>query len=75
MSTLDLDLLQSWEGREEINEDVITLPQVQMLASTLDHDPEEHLDGTILPPLYHWLYFLQPVKFSAMKWKIGFNQH
>ena len=66
MSTLDLDLLQSWEGREEINEDVITLPQVQMLASTLDHDPEEHLDGTILPPLYHWLYFLQPVKFSDL---------
>ena len=66
MSTLDLDLLQSWEGREEINEDVITLPQVQMLASTLDHDPEEHLDGAILPPLYHWLYFLQPVKFSDL---------
>ena len=66
MSTLDLDLLQSWEGREEINEDVITLPQVQMLASTLDHDPEEHLDGAILPPLYHWLYFLQPAKFSDL---------
>jgi 3-methylfumaryl-CoA hydratase len=66
MSALDLDLLQSWEGREETNEDVITLPQVQMLASTLDHDPKNYLDGAILPPLYHWLYFLQPTKISDL---------
>ena len=39
MSDVDLDLLRSWEGREESREDVITLAPVQMLAATLDRDP------------------------------------
>ena len=66
MSALDLDLLCSWEGREETSEDVITLAPVRALASTLDHEPTEYVDGRILPPLYHWLYCLQPTKFSDL---------
>ena len=57
MSELDLDLLRSWEGREETREDVLSLTPVQMLAATLDRDPAAFSDGDVLPPLYHWLYF------------------
>ncbi len=57
MSDVDLDLLRSWEGREETREDVITLAPVQMLAATLDRDPAAFTEGDLLPPLYHWLLF------------------
>lgn len=57
MSKLDLDLLRSWEGREESREDVLSLTPVQMLAATLDRDPTAFSEGDLLPPLYHWLYF------------------
>jgi len=57
MSEVDLDLLRSWEGREVLNEDVLSLTPVQMLAATLDRDPEAFAEGDGLPPLYHWLYF------------------
>mgnify|MGYP001820659944 CR=1 FL=1 len=57
MSEIDLDLLRSWEGREETREDVISLAPVQMLAATLDRDPAAFSDGDLLPPLYHWLFF------------------
>lgn len=57
MSELDLDLLRSWEGKEETREDLLALTQAQMLAATLDRDPEALSAGDILPPLYHWLYF------------------
>jgi 3-methylfumaryl-CoA hydratase len=57
MSEVDLDLLSSWEGREETREDVISLSPVQMLAATLDRDPAAFSDGDLLPPLYHWLFF------------------
>lgn len=57
MSDVDLDLLRSWEGREETREDVVSLAPVQMLAATLDRDPEAFAEGDLLPPLYHWLFF------------------
>lgn len=55
MSDLDLDLLRSWEGREESREDVISLAPVQMLAATLNRDPAVFSEGDVLPPLFHWL--------------------
>ncbi len=57
MSEVDLEQLRSWEGREERREDVISLAPVQMLAATLDRDPEKYAEGDPLPPLYHWLFF------------------
>ena len=66
MSTLDLDLLHSWEGREEAGEDVIALAPVRALAATLDHEPEKYVEGGILPPLYHWLYCLEPTRFGDL---------
>jgi len=66
VSALDLDELLSWEGREETSQDLITLAPVRALAATLDHDSGGYLDGGILPPLYHWLYFLLPTRFSDL---------
>lgn len=57
MSDLDMELLRSWEGREELREDLLALTPARALAATLDHDPEMLAEGELLPPLYHWLYF------------------
>lgn len=58
MTEVDLEQLRSWEGREETREDVISLAPVQMLAATLDRDPAVFAESSVLPPLYHWLFFL-----------------
>jgi len=52
------DPLQSWIGRSETVEDTITRTPVVALTATLDHPPALVAEGTVLPPLWHWLYFL-----------------
>jgi len=49
---------QSWVGREETAHDVVTPTPCAALAATLDRDPARPADGTPLPALWHWLYFL-----------------
>ncbi|GIT14727.1 MAG: hypothetical protein CM1200mP36_04830 [Gammaproteobacteria bacterium] len=61
----DLERLRDWEGREEVRDDVIALAPVQALGATLDHDPGVYWDGEILPPLYHWLFFLDLTKLGG----------
>jgi 3-methylfumaryl-CoA hydratase len=51
---LDIAKLQQWIGRSETRSDVVTAAPVAALAATLDIDSP----GEILPPLWHWLYFL-----------------
>ena len=50
--------LQDWVGRQEAREDLLYPTPVQALAATLDQEPSPAPDGTPLPPLWHWLYFL-----------------
>lgn len=50
--------LRDWEGRVEIWRDQATLAPARGLAATLDSDQPEPEVGTVLPPLWHWLYFL-----------------
>lgn len=50
--------LQDWAGRQELREDLLHPTPVQALAATLDHESAPVPDGTPLPPLWHWLYFL-----------------
>lgn len=50
--------LQDWTGRSETAEDVVTAAPHAALSATLDRDPARPAPGTILPPLWHWLYFL-----------------
>ncbi len=50
--------LESWIGRSETRRDLITAAPMSALVATFDH-PERDIDqGTPLPPLWHWLYFL-----------------
>ncbi|MCB1954632.1 MAG: MaoC family dehydratase N-terminal domain-containing protein [Rhodocyclaceae bacterium] len=57
--TVDLAHLQQWVGRQTVQEDEITAFPMRALKATLespqvgDGDP-----GDVLPPLWHWLYFL-----------------
>lgn len=50
--------LQSWIGRMETARDVVVPTPYAALCATLDYDAARPAEGTPLPPLWHWLYFL-----------------
>jgi 3-methylfumaryl-CoA hydratase len=52
------DDLRSWIGRSETVRDTIHPTPVLALAATLDHPAAPVPEGSPLPPLWHWLYFL-----------------
>ena len=58
---MDLEKLESWIGREEHIEDVVTLGPVHLLAVTLEVETPH-----VLPPLWHWLYFLPAHRMSDL---------
>lgn len=57
--TLDEGILKSWIGKVRQAEDLIDAGQANRLQSTLDRDPVLG-EGDALPPLWHWIYFLEP---------------
>src|SRR5438874_3190533 len=57
-AALDSELLRSWVGRTETRSDVIDARPVGLLSATLDRDDPSPRQGDLLPPLWHWLYFL-----------------
>jgi len=66
---LDADTLthlQSWVGKTETVHDVLTAAPMRGLAATLDRDDPPPDNGTVLPPLWHWLYFLPQHRQSAL---------
>lgn len=59
MSKVDLEYLRTWVGKEVVDEDVLEVRHARLMAATLGM-PEQNLrTGTPMPPLWHWLYFLQ----------------
>src|SRR5256885_4123014 len=58
--------LQSWQGRSEPLADSITAAPVAALSATLDREAPEPADGTALPPLWHWMYFLPHARQSEL---------
>ncbi len=56
---IDAPDLRQWIGRTEHANDVIGPTPYAALAATLDRAAERPAPGTPLPPLWHWLYFLQ----------------
>ena len=67
--------LQDWMGRTETVTDVATVTPYAALAATLDwpvtNGPQRPANGTPLPYLWHWLYFL-PI---ARQSEIGEDGH
>ena len=55
---MDIAHLQSWIGRTEHHDERIAPFPSNALAATLDRDDPAYVDGTDLPPLWHWLHFL-----------------
>jgi len=47
-----------WIGRSEAVEDFIAPAPAQAAAATLDDADARFEDGTAVPPLWHWFYFL-----------------
>lgn len=52
-----MDQLRDWIGRSETRQDQLTATPVAALSATLDREDAAPEPGTVLPALWHWLYF------------------
>jgi 3-methylfumaryl-CoA hydratase len=58
VNTIDLDHLRRWVGREQRDADIAALRHARLMAATVDRPGPPLADGDALPPLWHWIYFL-----------------
>ena len=65
------DELRPWVGRSRAVEDLATPFPVRALSATLDEADPDPQNGDVLPPLWHWLYFLEAAPLS----KVGPDGH
>lgn len=68
---MSLEKLKDWIGREQSTEDLAAPFPVRALAATFDEADPDPASGDPLPPLWHWLYFLD----AARQSKIGPDGH
>ena len=68
---MSLEELEGWIGRSQSMEDLAAPFPVRALAATFDARDPEPRPGDPLPPLWHWLYFLE----IAPQSKIGSDGH
>lgn len=66
MDASELNKLQSWVGRREEVEDVVSAARFAALAATLDHDSGWPEPGAPLPPLWHWTLCTPIVRHSEL---------
>lgn len=60
MDAAVLEQLQQWVGRSRGDEDLISVRHARLMAATVDFPrPERIAAGAPLPPLWHWIYFLE----------------
>jgi hydroxyacyl-ACP dehydratase HTD2-like protein with hotdog domain len=64
--TGELERMREWVGRTETRADEITRTPIALLSATLDRDDPPPKRGDVLPPLWHWLYFLPTQRHSEM---------
>jgi len=50
--------VSEWIGKTETRSDVVTPGPIAALSATLDREDPPPQTGDVLPPLWHWLYFL-----------------
>lgn len=63
--------IQEWVGRTEVVSDTATATPYAALSATFDRNSERPEPGTLLPALWHWLYFLPLYRQS----EIGHDGH
>jgi 3-methylfumaryl-CoA hydratase len=63
---IDIKNLRTWIGKTESATDQITPTPIAALAATLDITAEPPQAGAAVPPLWHWLYFLELHRQSAL---------
>ncbi len=63
---IDLDHLRQWLLREAVREDRADPGAAQRMAATVDDVPRALAEGDPLPPLWHWLYFLDAAPRPAL---------
>ncbi len=59
MNGIGLEHLRGWIGRTRSDEDAIAARHARLMAATVGADAASIVDGAALPPLWHWLYFLE----------------
>lgn len=68
---MSLEKLEDWIGRSQTIEDLAAPFPVRALSATFDENDPDPKAGDALPPLWHWLYFLE----AAPQSKIGPDGH
>ncbi|NQW50068.1 MAG: MaoC family dehydratase N-terminal domain-containing protein [Rhodospirillales bacterium] len=68
---MSLENLKDWIGRTQSMEDLAAPFPVRALSATFDEKDPDPQNGDPLPPLWHWLYFLE----VAPQSKIGSDGH
>ena len=63
--TLDPEILRQWIGKTETLHDTLHAQPANLMEMTLDRAPILG-HGDALPPLWHWLYFLQSAPLGAL---------
>lgn len=56
---IDLEHLATWRGRSRTDTDLIAPRPARLMAATVDRPGPAPAIGEPLPPLWHWLYFLE----------------
>ena len=56
---MPLEKLREWVGRTQVMEDFAAPFPVRALTATLDERDPDPRPGDVVPPLWHWLYFLE----------------
>lgn len=60
MDEIDLEHLRTWIGKSRSDEDLISARHARLMAATVDYPAATRIrDGEALPPLWHWIYFLE----------------
>jgi 3-methylfumaryl-CoA hydratase len=63
---MSLDHLKNWIGKTQSEEDFAAPCPVRALIATLDESDPQPKAGDPLPPLWHWLYFLEIARQSKL---------
>jgi len=61
-----MDMLRTWIGKQSIDEDTLSARHARLMAATIGLPQDRFVNGAALPPLWHWLYFLEGLPASEL---------